>query len=263
MDVYNITKCIIIEIPEMKQEVVPLDDLVWVAHEIFEEREFFEGEGERETSDGHRMFSGVEMDGARGECFRRKHCFGPPQDRVDAGDQLLEREGLDHVVVGSGEQEIDFVFGLGLCGQDENRHRHVEFADSLGDLGPGDFRKHEVKHDEVVFAAVERDAVERTFAVMEDIRRESFERKSLGERKGEFFFIIDNQDLHRVGGAAPAEYPKRSTFSHSCRTKKEPPREGVRTGVKQGCGQTAERRKVQGVAEAKRYRRVFFAQSIF
>ena len=45
----------------------------------------------------------------------------PPEDRLDAGDDLGEAERLGHVVVAAGAKRLDLVLDPSLCGQEEDR----------------------------------------------------------------------------------------------------------------------------------------------
>jgi hypothetical protein len=72
------------------------------------------------------------------------------QDRVDAGDELGGREGLDDVVVGAEAQPVDAVGLLPLGGQQDDRHpRAAAVAQRTHDLQPVDAGQHQVEHDEV------------------------------------------------------------------------------------------------------------------
>src|SRR3989344_9128291 len=54
MDVNDIGEGGIIEIPQMAQELLTVDDLVWVAHKILQKPEFFEGELNQFAASLHR-----------------------------------------------------------------------------------------------------------------------------------------------------------------------------------------------------------------
>ena len=84
---------------------------------------------------------------------------GPPaaQRRADAGQQLLQPEGLHHVVVGAQRQPGHLVGLLPLGRQDEDGHVRVLLAQLPDELEAAQPRQHHV-HDEQVGALGAGDA---------------------------------------------------------------------------------------------------------
>ena len=72
----------------------------------------------------------------------------PPQDGVDAGDELLHLKGLDHVVVRPHLQALDAVEHLALGRQHDDGH--LAGLPDLGADGPAvHHRQHDVQQDQV------------------------------------------------------------------------------------------------------------------
>ena len=72
----------------------------------------------------------------------------PPQDGVDAGDELLHLKGLDHIVVRPHLQALDAVEHLALGRQHDDGH--LAGLPDLGADGPAvHHRQHDVQQDQV------------------------------------------------------------------------------------------------------------------
>ena len=80
--------------------------------------------------------------------LRRSACRGPPQERLDPGDELAGRERLHEVVVRAHRQAHDPVDLLAAGGE----HQHVgvgERAQPPADLDAVEARQHDVEDDDV------------------------------------------------------------------------------------------------------------------
>src|SRR5690606_11253911 len=146
-----------VEAPHMVEDALACQGLVWMTHEVLEQRVFLQGElyGLAALGDGAR--ARVEFDVAHGH-ERRQTLFRPSEHRVDARDQLFKGERLREVVIGARVEEFYLVFSLIARGEDDNRRLHAFLACLAGDGRAVYAREHEVEHDEVVLLAVEEDA---------------------------------------------------------------------------------------------------------
>ena len=71
------------------------------------------------------------------------------QNGTDAGDHLVEGEGLGDVVVTTGTQTGHLVFGGVLCGQEQHGGGGAVFAQAAGHLEAVHAGHHDVQDDEV------------------------------------------------------------------------------------------------------------------
>jgi len=76
---------------------------------------------------------------------------GPAHQRIHAGGQLRRREGLCHIVVGTGHQSRHLVHFLGPCGKHNDADGSVGGADTAANLKPIDTGQHNVqqRHSDV------------------------------------------------------------------------------------------------------------------
>src|SRR3989344_8805015 len=74
MYVHDITKSYIIEVPQMVEQVLPIHDLIRVAHKVFEQTEFFECEIYLLAGAGDAPLGRVELDIADLQVLRQCLC---------------------------------------------------------------------------------------------------------------------------------------------------------------------------------------------
>ena len=71
------------------------------------------------------------------------------QDGADAGNHLIQREGLGHVVVAAGTQAGDLVFGGVLRGEEEDGDGASELAQAAGHLEAVHAGHHDVEDNQI------------------------------------------------------------------------------------------------------------------
>ena len=123
---------------------------------------------------------------------------GAAQDRLDAGDDLVEAERLGDVVVAAGVQARDLVLGLVLGGEEEDRRGVAGAAQPLRDAEAVHVGEHDVEDDEVgLFLEHGRD---RLGAVGDGPDLESGESQARDEQVADVRLVVDDQDA-RCGHA--------------------------------------------------------------
>ena len=113
------------EVPDRLHQLVAREDLAGVSGEVGEQVELALGQRDLLAVEGDRPHRG--LDPQRPDLDRRRRLLrpcgrrDPAQHRVDAGDQLGGREGLDHVVVGAAAQADEAVGLLAARGEQDHR----------------------------------------------------------------------------------------------------------------------------------------------
>src|SRR3989344_5260067 len=97
MYVHDITKSYIIEVPQMVEQVLPIHDLIRVAHKVFEQTEFFEREIYLLAGAGDAPLGRVELDIASPVVLRQ--CLrGGPHERPQTRGEFRKEKGFEGVV---------------------------------------------------------------------------------------------------------------------------------------------------------------------
>jgi hypothetical protein len=119
--------------------------------EELQDLELVEREPLAGTALRHRVLARVDGPGADIERLVgvRRHPVLAPEDRVDACDQLRDREGLRDVVVGARFEAPDLVGLLRLRREDDDRDGLVALAEGLADAVPVVVGEHQVEEDAV------------------------------------------------------------------------------------------------------------------
>ncbi len=96
------------------------------------------------------MLVAVEDQGADDDAAGRLPAVRPPQDGVDAGDELFDREGLGDIIVGAELQSDDFIglVPLGRQHDDRERGQRLRPPDLAANLEAVDLGEHEVEQEE-------------------------------------------------------------------------------------------------------------------
>src|SRR5690606_14146057 len=133
--------------PDLLLDLEAVEDLAWVAGEELEQLELLGRELDAPPVAEH--LAALEVDHQVGH----PHLAGDgrvhaPEVRADAGQQLLDAEGLDEVVVRARVEARDLVLDRVLGGEDDDG-RVGGLADAPGDLEAVQDGKHQVEHDEV------------------------------------------------------------------------------------------------------------------
>src|SRR4051794_2876664 len=129
--------------PDLLEEALAGDDDALVAHEVLEQLELALGQLDRPVA--ARDLVRVRIQREVGDDERRAAARrAAPQQRAEAGEQLLALERLDEVVVGAGVEALDA--GLDGVARGEHEDRHVVGrAKAPRDLDAVDLRKPEVE----------------------------------------------------------------------------------------------------------------------
>ena len=88
--------------------------------------------------------------------------FRPPDDRLDAGDQLIAVKGLGHVVIGPETESAQLAFGIVRAGQDQDRRVDPRHADLAQHLHPVHVRQIQIQQDQII--VVELGQIDALFA---------------------------------------------------------------------------------------------------
>jgi D-alanyl-D-alanine carboxypeptidase/D-alanyl-D-alanine-endopeptidase (penicillin-binding protein 4) len=129
------------------------------------------------------------------------------EERPEAGEQFVEIEGLDEVVVGAGVEAGDPVRNGVAGGQHQDRQRRlvlVRFGgpDAARQLEPVDPRNHHVEHEEVRTPITHRRKGGR--AVLGHLDGVPFEDQAAADESRDARFVFDNQDARlAAGGPVP------------------------------------------------------------
>jgi len=95
----------------MRDEILAIYDFVWVAHEVFQEPELFEGEGHFLAVLGHLVLHRIKFDVVSLEDCRQRFRWSA-QYSLDASDELIEGKRLHHVVVSPSKKKFYLMFGF-------------------------------------------------------------------------------------------------------------------------------------------------------
>ncbi len=118
----------------------------------------------------------------------------PPEQGLDARDQLGEGEGLDQVVVGPLVEAADAIVDVVLRGEDHDRGVDPVAADAAKDLQPLDVGEHEVEDDHIVrFVGGEVEAVA---TLGGDIDGKALGHEPAPDEARDLAVVFDEQDPH-------------------------------------------------------------------
>ena len=115
-----------------------------------------------------------------------------PQDRLDAGDDLIEVERLGDAVVAAGVEALDLRLGLVLGGQEQDRCRVPGAAKALGDAEPVHVGQHDIEDDQV--GLLFEDGRDRLGAVRDGTNLESGEPEARDEQVTDVRLVVDDED---------------------------------------------------------------------
>ena len=129
------------------------------------------------------------------------------QQRADPGEQLLERERLDEVVVGTGVEAVHPVAHAGARGQHQHRH-----AVALGPQAPAgreavDLGHQHVQDDHVRLGRA--DLPQRLGTVLRQVDGVAFERQRAPQRLADGRLVVDDQDSRTRRSSHPVHDPRR------------------------------------------------------
>ena len=118
--------------------------------------------------------------------------YGAAQHGVDPGHELVEAEGLGHVVVAPGGESPDLVLG-GVARRQEQHGRAVPLGPQpSAHLGAVDVGQHDVQEDQVVVAPLgQRHGIAPGGG---GVDRETLEAQGGAEQVGDVGLVVDHQD---------------------------------------------------------------------
>ena len=136
-------------VPRQLDELQVAQHLIGMSHERCQQAELERRQGDGRSVDGHGVAREVHLDRTVGvRCADLDGLARAPQQRVDAGDELLTPERLGDVVVAAGAQPAH-ALQLGAAGG-EDEHRNVaEIADALERLPAVELGHRDVEDDEI------------------------------------------------------------------------------------------------------------------
>ena len=120
----------------------------------------------------------------------------PPKQRAQPGQQLVERERLDDVVVGARVEAGDPVGDLVARGQHQDGQRVAGPAKAPAGLEPVQPRHRDVEDDRV--DAVAAQSVERLLAVAGQLDVVALQLEGTAERVPDGGLVVDDENLHTV-----------------------------------------------------------------
>jgi hypothetical protein len=92
----------------------------------------------------------VDGGGADGEGIRdRGGAFVAAEEGADAGEEFLEREGFDEVVVGAAVEAVDAVVDVAFGGEEEDGEVFSAFAEFAAEGEAVEAGHHDIQEDEV------------------------------------------------------------------------------------------------------------------
>ncbi len=141
----------------------------------------------------HCLCAGVQGDGSAGQLGARP-ASRATQQRLHAGEHLLEVERFGDVVVGSGLQALDLVLPIVTRGEDQDGIALASRAQAPDDLETGHFGQSEIDDGDIqgIFEAGEQ----RLLAIGGHIHRKAGFGEAGFEQVPQCRFILDNQHPH-------------------------------------------------------------------
>ena len=127
------------------------------------------------------------------------------QQRAQSGEQLVELERLDEIVVRARVEAGDLVVHAVARGEHEDRRSNVARAERSGHLQAVALGQHDVEHDRVV--GVDECFDDGSLTVADDVDGVRVLAKALRERLRQQGVVLRNQQSHRrlAGSVAPAK----------------------------------------------------------
>jgi len=197
MDVHHIAGSVVLLLPNLVDDLFAAENLVFVAHEQFENVELASAEQDRLSVDAAFSRHRIEHEGAAledGTLLLRT----PSDEGVDAGDEFSEVEGFDEIVVGTSVQPLDSVFNGVFCREHDDGNLLARLADFLDHLETVPAGEHDVKNDAVEFVLRERR--QSFFSVLRSLHAESMFGESFCEHLNQIAIILDDKQFHDGSG---------------------------------------------------------------
>ena len=164
------------------------------AQQQFEQGEFAARQQDRLSRDLDGAVHGVEAEIAGLEP-EAEGAARPPQQRLQAGDQLLHGEGLLQVVVGAAVEALDAMGDAVARGQDQDRRGIAALAQGLEDLQAVTVGQRQVENAGVVARGAE--GGERLVDQGHAVDDEAGVLQPLGGEVGQAIIVFDEEHAHR------------------------------------------------------------------
>jgi len=136
---------------------------------------------------------------------------GAAQDGADAGDDLLQPEGLGDVVVAADGQALDLVRHVIAGGQEEDRGGHVTLAQAPGHGEAVHVGQHDIEDHQVGGCLLHR--LQRAVAVACDRDLEACEAQGRGQQVADVGFIVDDKEVSFGAGLLGTLHESHHSFS--------------------------------------------------
>jgi len=84
----------------VREQVLAVDDLVRMPHEVLKQHELFKGQRDFRATLGYFVGGRIKLHVVHGQYINEYACWAA-QKRLDTGDKFVEGERLHHIVVGA------------------------------------------------------------------------------------------------------------------------------------------------------------------
>src|SRR6185503_6246017 len=183
-------------VPRVLGDQRPRHHASLMAHQVFEHGVLFGRELDRSATPRHRAAARVEGEVGHLE-HRRRDRLGAAAQGFHARQQLLERERLRHVIIGTHAQRLYFEIHGVLRGEDEHRQAVPPISQRAQHLDPGQLGEAEVQHEQVEVAA--GGETQPLIAVAHELRVVPGLVEPAAHILADCFVVLDDQDFHATG----------------------------------------------------------------
>ena len=184
----------IVRTPDAVDELTPGEHPAGIAHQILEQVEFLEWQGDRLAVDRHGVSVDIHPDGPGLQYHHGAVVVGrltaAAQHRTDPGDEFARRIRFGDIVVGA-EFEADHLVDLRIAGGHHNHRNPGPRAQGPADLGTRHPRQHHVEQYDIGIDPLE--CGERLRAVVDHAGLETFLAQQECQRIGQGFLVLDDQ----------------------------------------------------------------------
>src|SRR6476659_4433837 len=183
-------------VPDVRQNHRLRDDPPGVAHQILEQRKLSRAESDFTAVAGNAASDEVHYQIADEEAGRVCSAAGSPDERLNASEELREREWLREVVVAAALESFYPVVDGVLRAEDDDRRPDALVAEVLDEAQSVQLRQHQVDDRDVV--RHRRRHMRAGLAIRRVIDRESPFLETLDEEVGDRQIVFDDEHSHRV-----------------------------------------------------------------
>lgn len=187
-------------VPYGVQNLLAGEDLSGVAHEVFEEGELAAGEVHSVAAHPGAVGEEIHFEAA-GRYLRGRRLVVAADQSPYPGDELLEGEGLRHIVVGSGVEGGDLARKLVAGGEHEDREAGLLATDPFKHLVSVEAGEHDVEEDDV-HILVERET-EPVVAVVRAHGLVSVRCEAALEHARNARLVLHDKNPHKITSAPP------------------------------------------------------------